>query len=86
LDREPGRTRVHEHAETGKPVHPSDEYLSLGAPVPLAAYKLHGTHGRIRENSSRSNRAKGLCRRQRWNGPAGFLGAVGHKISANGLP
>ena len=36
MDRAPGRTRVHEHAETGKP---------------LAAYKLHGTRRRIREKS-----------------------------------
>jgi len=65
MDRTPGRTRVHEHAETGKPVHPRDGDLSLGPPVPLAAYKLHGTHGRDGESNSRFKRAKGLRRRQR---------------------
>jgi hypothetical protein len=35
MDLEPGRTRVHEHAETGKPPHPNDEDQSLGIPKPL---------------------------------------------------
>ena len=71
MDRAPGRTRVHEHAETGQP---------------LAAYKLHRTHGRIGKSNPRFHRATLLCKRQWWNGPAGISGKVGHKISANGLP
>jgi hypothetical protein len=32
MDLEPGRTRVHEHAETGKRFYPSDEDRSPEAP------------------------------------------------------
>ena len=62
MDRAPGRIRVHEHAETGKPLaaarscRRSYRWRFSGQipdhPVPLLA--------------------TGLRRRQRWNGPAGF--------------
>jgi len=91
MDLEPGRTRVHELAETGKP---------------LAAYKLHGTRGGIRSPRRRvfvagvesfgaigplSYRAAGPCARHGWNGPAAGNrqvagGLVGHKLSAIGSP
>jgi hypothetical protein len=76
MDLEPGRTRVHEHAETGKP---------------LAAKKLHGTQGRIGANLAHLPGVVRSCDLQGWNGPAGddgfvFFGVVGHKLSAIGLP
>lgn len=82
MDRAPGRIRVHEHAETGKPLHPSDGDLSPGAPVPLAAYKLHQALGGIRNFFPPLRSAVRMFIRQRWNGP----NMVGHKLSALGLP
>src|ERR1017187_8150737 len=67
MDRAPGRTRVHEHAERGKP---------------LAANRLHGTRGKLLAFKPLFFRAVRPCIRQRWNGPAEFLlGLVGHKLS-----
>jgi hypothetical protein len=83
MDRAPGRIRVHEHAETGKPLHPSDEDLSPGVPVPLAVYKLHTARRIFRGINPRPDRARRMCRRQRWNG---LNHMDGHKLSANGLP
>ena len=40
MDHAPGRIRVHEHAETGNPLHPSDEDLSPGTPERLATNSL----------------------------------------------
>jgi hypothetical protein len=71
MDRVPGRIRVHEHAETGKP---------------LAAYKLHQALEGIRSFFPPPRSAVCLYIRQRWNGPAGIPGKVGHKLSAIGLP
>ena len=86
MDRAPGRIRVHEHAETGKP---------------LAAYKLHQALEGIWNFFPPPRSAVCLYIRQRWNGPAGIPGKVppqrrrpvagdpgkiGHKLSAIGLP
>jgi hypothetical protein len=86
MDHAPGRIRVHEHAETGKP---------------LAAYKLHQALGGFGILFTQPRYARRLFIRQRWNGPAGISGKVppqrrrpvagdpgkvGHKLSAIGLP
>ena len=76
MDLEPGRTRVHEHAETGRP---------------KAALKLHGMRGRIGADIAHSPGNVRPCDCQGWNGPAGDSGfasdgKVGHKLSAIGLP
>ena len=71
MDREPGRIWVYERAETGRP---------------LAACEVHGTRGNSGADRSRSRQARASCIRQRWNGPIGTAGLVGHKISALGLP
>jgi hypothetical protein len=76
MDLEPGRTRVHEHAETGRP---------------LAALKLHGTQGRIGADLARPFGVARPCDCQGWNGPAidtefAVDSKVGHKLSAIGLP
>jgi hypothetical protein len=86
MDLEPGRKWVHEYAETGKP---------------RLAQKLQGTRWCIGACGLRSIRAVRLCKRPGWNGPAAICGllppqrqksvqwdrgAVGHKISAIGLP
>jgi hypothetical protein len=71
MDLELGRTRVHEHAETGKP---------------LAAYKLHTMRSCPGAFRSWFGSAERPCKRQGWNGPAGVFGTVGHKLSAIGLP
>jgi hypothetical protein len=71
MDLEPGRTRVHEYAETGKP---------------QPAQKLHRTRWRLWAFRPVSSRAVRLCTRLGWNGPAVSSGMVGHKLSAIGLP
>ena len=71
MDLELGRIRVHEHAETGKP---------------LAAYKLHQALGGFGILFTQPCYAGCLYCRQRWNGPACCQGKVGHKLSAIGLP
>ena len=71
MDLDPGRTRVHEYAETGKP---------------LAAQKLHRTRWSFQACWPNSSRAVRLCTRHGWNGPARNTGMVGHKLSAIGLP
>ena len=71
MDRAPGRIRVHEHAETGKP---------------LAAYKLHFAFSGRRIFFYPPPRAVCTFNRKRWNGPAGNPGKVGHKLSAIGFP
>ena len=68
----PGRTRVNEHAETGKP---------------LADNRLHGRRGERGAFKLRFFSAVRPCTRTRWNGPGGILPKlVGHKLSAIGLP
>ena len=75
MDLEPGRIRVHEHAETGKP---------------LAAI-VHGIRSRIRPLMARSvGRFRPDCRLG-WNGPAAGDRQIvrcrfGHKLSAIGSP
>jgi len=71
MDLEPGRTRVHEHAETGKP---------------LAAFKLHGIRETVGAAKPPSSRVVLPCTRHGWNGPALFWGMVGHKLPAIGSP
>ena len=71
MDFGPGRTRVHEHAETGRP---------------FAASRLHRMRGIIGQGFPQPHFAEGQCKRQRWNGPASNIGVVGHKLSAIGLP
>ena len=61
---------VHEHAETGKP---------------LAAYRLFGWRGSLGVCNPRPQGGARPGKCQRWNGPAGFFGKVGHKLSAIGL-
>ena len=75
MDLEPGRTRVHEHAETGKPF----------------AAKSHGMHKRIEPDLARSSWLVRPCRSDGWNGPdrrkLQFARVkVGHKLSAIGSP
>jgi hypothetical protein len=79
MDLEPGRTRVNEHAETGKP---------------QAEFKLHGCRERNEPYLAPIHRAVCPCNRHGfthgWNGPAdrGFFAIlmVGHKLSAIGSP
>ena len=76
MDLEPGRTRVHEHAETGKPP---------------PAWKAHGRRERIEPHLARIHRVVRPCNGRGWNGPGGrdFAIAhaqVGHKLSAIGSP
>jgi len=76
MDLEPGRTRVHEHAETARP---------------LAAHKLHGASAGIGPVLARLAGAVRPCDCQGSNGPAAgkrqFARCkVGHKLSAPGSP
>jgi hypothetical protein len=75
MDLEPGRIRVHEHAETGKP---------------LAAH-VHGIPSRFSPPMARPARGFRPRLRLGWNGPAQgdrpiVCGTVGHKLSAIGSP
>jgi len=86
MDLELGRTRVHEHTETGKP---------------LAAHNLHAAPRSAWGLKPRPLRAVRPCKRHGWNGPTGYFGffpphrqnsvnwghgVVGHKLSAIGSP
>lgn len=83
----PGKTRVHEHAETGKPGNSSDEDESRSLLVPHAANGLHGARTGFRRDKPDSDRAVWPCMRARGNGLAGNdSGNVGHKLSATGSP
>ena len=75
MDLEPGRIRVHEHAETGKP---------------LAAH-VHGIRSRFSPFMARPARGFRPGRRLGWNGPAAadrpiIRCTVGHNLSAIGSP
>ena len=100
MDLAPGRKRVHEHAETGKPLFPSENDRSPRCADPCAAYTLHQARGSPGAFRLRSDHGTRSGTRQRWNGPAGHSGKVppqrrrpvaggpgiGHKLSAIGLP
>jgi hypothetical protein len=75
MDLEPGRIRVHEHAETGKP---------------LAAH-VHGIRSRFSPSMAPPARGFRPGRRLGWNGPAAadlpiVRCTVGHNLSAIGSP
>jgi hypothetical protein len=86
MDLAPGRKRVHEHAETGKPLHPSDNDRSPGCAAPWVVCTLHQARGSAGAFQLCSDHGARSGTRQRWNGPAGHSGKVGHKLSAIGLP
>jgi hypothetical protein len=47
MDRESGKTRVYERAETGTPVYLSGNDMPPENPVPFAGYPLYGMRGSI---------------------------------------
>lgn len=79
-----GRTRLYEHAETGKPAQRVDLVRSHLELVPPAARRAQ------RARPGRGNKtlqcAAVRCASWRSNGPTGFAGQGGHKLSAVGLP